>query len=94
MEKKSTDKEVVKISKDCEEAIYEAIDCLWTANGKNETAMESATTGVAEILLKTQTKISLRCLSAKAIKSYGIQYNHLFPQPIVHFIDIHGVSAK
>ncbi|CAG2111662.1 unnamed protein product, partial [Medioppia subpectinata] len=63
-------------------------------NNRNETAMESATTGVAEILLKTQTKISLRCLSAKAIKSYGIQYNHLFPQPIVHFIDIHGVSAK
>ena len=61
-------------------------------NDKNETPLQSATTGVAEILVKTQTKISLKCLSAKAIKKYKISYGGLFAAPIVHFIDIHGLS--
>lgn len=63
-------------------------------NDKNQTPLDSATTGVAEILLKTQTKFSLKCLSAKAIKKHGIDFNGLFPQPIVDFIEIHGISGK
>ena len=63
-------------------------------NDKNQTPLESATTGVAEILLKTQTKISLKCLSAKAIQKYQIDFSGLFPPPIVRFIEFHGISNR
>jgi len=59
-------------------------------NNKNETPLDSATTGVAEILLKTQMKLSLKCMSAKAVRKYGIVYEGLVPPSIIQFIDIHG----
>ncbi len=60
-----------------------------SVNSKDETPLNSATTGVAEILLKTQMKLSLKCMSAKAVKKYGISYEKQVPHSLVEFIDIH-----
>ena len=30
--------------------------------------------GVAEIILRTQSKLSLKCIAAKAVKRYAINY--------------------
>ncbi|XP_054159146.1 protein fem-1 homolog B-like [Oppia nitens] len=75
-------------------ALIESGAHMDAVNDKDMTALEASTTGVAEILLKTQMKITLKCLSAKAINKYGLEYRDLFPEQIVHFIDIHGITTK
>ena len=39
-----------------------------------ETPMAKASTGVAEIILKSQQKLSLKCLSAQAVKRHGLSF--------------------
>ena len=36
--------------------------------------MQCATTGVAEIILKSQAKMSLKCLAAQSVRRYDITY--------------------
>ncbi|KAJ9597194.1 hypothetical protein L9F63_026916, partial [Diploptera punctata] len=45
-----------------------------SVNAQGETPFEAATTGVAEIILRTQTKLSLKCMAAKAVKAYNLTY--------------------
>ncbi|XP_076259680.1 protein fem-1 homolog B isoform X1 [Rhynchophorus ferrugineus] len=59
-------------------------------NSKGETPLEASTTGVAEIILKTQVKISLKCLAANAIKMHKISYKGFVPPSLEHFIELHG----
>lgn len=47
-------------------------------------------TGVAEIILRTQKKLSLKCLSAKVIKKNGISYKGQVPRHLEAFIELHG----
>ncbi len=75
-------------------ALIESGAHIDSVNIKNKTPLDSATTGVAEILLKSQMKINLKCLSARAVKKYGIDYRGNVPQSMVEFIDLHGFSHK
>ncbi|KAI9561961.1 Fem-1-like protein B [Daphnia sinensis] len=59
-------------------------------NSYGETPFDAATTGVAEIILRTQSKLSLKCIAAKAIKRYALNYEGLVPTPLVSFIELHG----
>lgn len=59
-------------------------------NSYGETAYETATTGVAEIILRTQSQLSLKCIAAKAVKRYSIDYKGLLPVSLEGFIELHG----
>lgn len=61
-----------------------------TVNQLGATPFDSATTGVAEIILRTQKKLSLKCLSAKVIKKNGISYKGQVPRHLEAFIELHG----
>ncbi len=59
-------------------------------NKAGKTPMEKASTGVAEIILKSQQKLSLKCLSAQAVKRHGLSYMGQVPATLEHFIKLHG----
>ncbi|XP_046689066.1 protein fem-1 homolog B-like, partial [Homalodisca vitripennis] len=40
--------------------------------------------------LRTQTQLSLKCLAAKAVQKYNIQYIGQVPHSLESFIDLHG----
>ena len=50
--------------------------------------------GVAEIILRTQTKLSLKCMAAKAVKAYNLTYQGQVPQSLESFIELHGPGVK
>lgn len=58
-------------------------------NIKGETPYD-ATTGVAELILRTQAKLSLKCLAAKAVKAHNILYIGQVPKTLESFIELHG----
>lgn len=51
-------------------------------------------TGVAEIILRTQTQLSLKCLAAKAVQLYKIDYVGQVPQTLEGFVDWHGPGEQ
>jgi len=51
--------------------------------------MQLATTGVAEIILKTQTKVTLKCLAARAVRSHVIPYKDKIPFFLRQFVEMH-----
>lgn len=59
-------------------------------NNQGKTPMKKATTGVAEIILKSQQKVSLKCLSAQAIKRHGLCFKGHVPASLEQFINLHG----
>merc|ERR1712137_1195533 len=59
-------------------------------NAFGQTPFETATTGVAEIILRTQSKLSLQCIAAKAINSYQISYQGQVPSGLEAFIELPG----
>ncbi|KAG8039160.1 hypothetical protein G9C98_003467 [Cotesia typhae] len=61
-----------------------------TVNSEGKTPYDAATTGVAEIVLRTQTKLSLKCMAAKAVKTYGLSYTGYVPRSLESFIELHG----
>lgn len=61
-----------------------------TVNINGKTPYDAATTGVAEIILRTQTKLSLKCMAAKAVKTYNLSYCGSVPQSLESFIELHG----
>ncbi|ROT76986.1 protein fem-1 homolog B [Penaeus vannamei] len=61
-----------------------------TVNQMGATPFDSATTGVAEIILRTQKKLSLKCLAAKVIKVNSIPYKGQVPRLLEAFIELHG----
>nr|CAD7201563.1 unnamed protein product [Timema douglasi] len=65
-----------------------------TVNMQGETPFEAATTGVAEIILRTQTKLSLKCMAAKAVKTYNLTYEGHVPRSLESFIELHGPGVK
>ena len=46
--------------------------------------------GVAEIILRTQKKLSLKCLAATVVKVAGIPYRGQVPRHLEDFIELHG----
>lgn len=62
-----------------------------TVNNKGRTPYETGTTtGVAKIILRTQTKLSLTCMAAKVIKTYNLPYSGHVPRSLESFIELHG----
>jgi len=61
-------------------------------NSYGETPFQAATTGVAEIILRTQTKLSLKCIAAKVIQQYSLPYKDQVPRPLESFIELHGTG--
>lgn len=61
-----------------------------TVNSNGKTPYESVATGVAEIILRTQTKLSLTCMAAKAVKTYNLSYCGNVPRSLESFIELHG----
>jgi len=59
-------------------------------NSYGETPFETATTGVAEIILRTLSKLSLKCIAARAIQRYNLPYKGQVPRPLESFIELHG----
>ena len=45
-----------------------------SVNAAGQTPLAAATTGVAEIILKSQADMSLKCLAAQSIRKYNINY--------------------
>lgn len=46
--------------------------------------------GVAEIILKTQMKLSLKCIAANAVKHHKLTYQGQVPEALESFIELHG----
>ena len=46
--------------------------------------------GVAEIILRSLNKVSLKCLAARAVTRHGIEYEELVPPTLIDFIELHG----
>ncbi|XP_024939471.1 protein fem-1 homolog B isoform X2 [Cephus cinctus] len=61
-----------------------------TVNSRGKTPFNAATTGIAEIILRTQTKLSLKCMAAKAVKTYNLSYCGNVPRTLESFIELHG----
>lgn len=61
-----------------------------TVNNRGYTPYDAVTTGVAKIILRTQTKLSLTCMAAKAIKTYNLSYRGNVPRSLESFIELHG----
>ncbi|CAG9766351.1 unnamed protein product [Ceutorhynchus assimilis] len=63
-------------------------------NNDGESPLEASTTGVAEIILKTQIKISLKCIAANAVKIHKIPYLGQVPSGLEEFIELHGKGIE
>jgi Fem-1 family protein b len=61
-------------------------------NLKGRTPFSQATTGVAEIILRSESKISLKCLAARAIARHKISFSsHMIPHELELFVRLHGL---
>ncbi|XP_018327967.1 protein fem-1 homolog B isoform X2 [Agrilus planipennis] len=65
-------------------------DCV---NSRGETPLDSSATGVAEIILKAQAKLSLKCMAAKVVKNYNLTYQGHVPKSLEAFIELHGPGS-
>jgi len=73
-------------------ALIESGAHMDSVNIRGETPLDAATTGVSEIILKSHVKLSLKCMAAKTVKKYNINYEGMVPHSLIHFIEIHGIS--
>uniref|UniRef100_A0A8C4N987 Protein fem-1 homolog B n=1 Tax=Eptatretus burgeri TaxID=7764 RepID=A0A8C4N987_EPTBU len=64
-------------------AHVDATDC----NG--QTPFECCTTGVAEIVLRTEMRVSLKCLAARVVRRHGIAYQSHIPRALENFVAMH-----
>ncbi|XP_018607883.1 protein fem-1 homolog B isoform X1 [Scleropages formosus] len=58
-------------------------------NKQKKTPLDKSTTGVSEILLKTQMKMSLKCLAARAVQQHQITYRNQIPKTLEEFVEFH-----
>ncbi|KAM9753716.1 protein fem-1 homolog B [Menidia menidia] len=58
-------------------------------NKQQKTPLDKSTTGVSEILLKTQMKMSLKCLAARAVRRHQITYRDQIPKTLEEFVEFH-----
>ncbi|XP_013788566.1 protein fem-1 homolog B-like [Limulus polyphemus] len=75
-------------------ALIEACAHMDAMNNSGETPFDAATTGVAEVILRTQAKLSLKCMAAKAVKKFNLNYEQHVPHTLLSFIEMHGVPCK
>ncbi|CDQ58516.1 protein fem-1 homolog B [Oncorhynchus mykiss] len=58
-------------------------------NKQKKTPLDKSTTGVSEILLKTQMKMSLKCLASRAVRQHQITYRNQIPKTLEEFVEFH-----
>nr|XP_003704502.1 PREDICTED: protein fem-1 homolog B-like isoform X1 [Megachile rotundata] len=61
-----------------------------TVNSSGKTPYDAVSKGVVELILRTQTKLSLKCIAAKVIKAYNLSYCGHVPRSLESFIELHG----
>jgi len=71
-------------------ALLESGAHIDAVNAAGQTPLSASATGVAEIILKSQSKMSLKCLAAQSIRKYNINYVGQVPVSLESFIHIHG----
>ena len=71
-------------------ALIEAGAHADVVNMHGQTPMHKASTGVAEIILKSQARMTLKCLSARTVKRYDVSYQGQVPESLENFIELHG----
>ena len=65
-------------------------DChLDRVNIHGETALDTTTTGVAEMIMKAKRKLSLKCIAARVVKEHSIAYAGIVPDTLKEFVDMH-----
>lgn len=69
--------------------LFEAGAHLDRVNHARQMASEVATTGVAEIILRTKRQLSLKCIAARVIQRHAIPYKGHVPQTLNEFIEMH-----
>ncbi len=60
-------------------------------NLDGQTPFQAAATTVAEIILKTEQRTSLKCLAAQSVKRHGLTYQGNVPTELESFIELHGL---
>ncbi|KFM68369.1 Protein fem-1-like protein, partial [Stegodyphus mimosarum] len=63
-------------------------------NNEGQSPFDAVLTGVAEIILKSQYQLSLKCIAAKAVKKYNVPYKGIVPVSLASFTDMHGSNKK
>jgi len=71
-------------------ALLESGSHIDSVNAAGQTPLAAAATGVAEIILKSQSKMSLKCLAAQSIRKYNLDYQGQVPKSLENFIHMHG----
>jgi len=71
-------------------ALLESGAHIDSVNAASHTPLTAASTGVAEIILKSQSEMSLKCLAAQSIRKYNLNYQGQVPKSLESFIFIHG----
>jgi len=71
-------------------SLLEAGAHIDSVNSAGQTTLAAATSGVAEIILKSQSKMSLKCIAAQSVRKYNLTYQGQVPQSLESFIQIHG----
>merc|ERR1719308_180479 len=71
-------------------ALLEAGAHIDSVNAASQTPLAASATGVAEIILKSQSEMSLKCLAAQSIRKYNLPYQGQVPKSLESFIYIHG----
>merc|ERR1712142_56882 len=71
-------------------ALLEAGAHIDSVNAASQTPLAASATGVAEIILKSQSEMSLKCLAAQSIRKYNLPYQGQVPKSLESFIFIHG----
>lgn len=71
-------------------ALLESGAHIDSVNAAGQTSLAAAATGVAEIILKSQSKMSLKCLAAQSIRKYNLDYQGQVPKSLETFIHMHG----
>ena len=59
------------------------------SNGQGQTASDVATTGVAEIIIRKQRQLSLKCFAARVVRKKNIDYRGHVPTSLESFIEMH-----
>ncbi|XP_014672088.1 PREDICTED: protein fem-1 homolog B-like [Priapulus caudatus] len=62
-------------------------------NDDGQTPMQASVTGVAEVIIRTQIQLSLKCMAARAANQHGIAYEGHVPKNLEGFIAMHGCPA-
>ena len=78
------------------DTLQEIIKCLIdngvhvdACNIDGKTAADIASTDIAESIIKSHEKLSLKCLSARTVRKHKIEYRGVIPNSLIEFVEFH-----